>query len=204
MRDRKMPLRRRGSLLVKRAFDLVSCGGIALTVLPFFPLMAVLVKITSRGPVFFIQKRVGYKQHLFSMYKFRTMSQPEASHDPTRWTKGEEARITSMGRIYRDYGLDELPQLFCIIKGDMSVIGPRPPLPPQVEEYSDQQKQMFEMRPGVLSLAAIKGRRSLSVEKRIAYHVEYVKDWSLLLDLEILIKSTLVVLGRQDATEDLS
>lgn len=186
---------------LKRAFDIASCGLLTATLSPVLPLVALLVKLESEGPVFFVQERAGKNGRAFNIYKFRTMTRPPADHDPTRWSAADEVRITRLGGFMRDFGIDELPQLFNILRGDMSVIGPRPPLVPQAENYEPWKKRMFDMRPGVLSLAAIKGRRSLSVEDRIRYHVDYVDNWSLALDLEILVRSLFVVLGREHAAE---
>lgn len=185
----------------KRTFDVLSSTGIALCFAPFLPAIALLIKRSSPGPVFFVQERVGYAQRPFRMYKFRTMAQPPPKHDPARWGAEEETRVTPIGRLFRDYGIDELPQVMNIIKGDMSVVGPRPPLPSQAAEYSIAQKKIFDMRPGVLSLAAVRGRRSISVEKRIEYHIQYVRDWNLALDIEILWKCLFVVLKRENANE---
>lgn len=188
-------------LIIKRAFDIVSSVAVLVFTLPFMIILAYFVKQSSVGPVFFIQERVGLDEKNFRMIKFRTMS-GQPVRGATRWTKSEEARITPVGAIMRDYGLDELPQIFNIIKGDMSIIGPRPPLPQQVNTFSPFLKKMFEMRPGVLSLAAIEGRRSLPMEKRYMLHVRYVELWSLKLDLKILWQSLFVVLGRISATEE--
>lgn len=188
---------------IKRLFDVTSCLAIGGIVAPAFPLLAAAVRWQSPGPIFFVQQRAGKGGKPFKMYKFRTMHVAPASAQSLRWSKADEQRITRFGALMRDYGLDEFPQLVNILRGDMSVIGPRPPLPAQVEHYSAEQRRMFEMRPGVLSLAAIRGRRSLSPEERIAYHVEYVREWSLKLDLHILLSAAWVVLGRQDAKDAL-
>jgi len=192
---------RRLALGVKRAFDVISCTAVAAALWPLFPALALLVKATSRGPVLFVQERAGLGMRPFKLYKFRTMRVPPPGHDPTRWSPAEEERITPVGRFLRDYGLDELPQVLNILRGDMSVIGPRPPLPAQAVRYEPWKRRMFDMRPGVLSLAGIRGRRSIPMEDRIRYHVEYVERWSLALDLEILWRSLFVVLSRSDAAE---
>jgi lipopolysaccharide/colanic/teichoic acid biosynthesis glycosyltransferase len=123
---------RRLQLTVKRLFDIVLCLVVVLLGWPFLALMALVVKLSSPGPIFFVQERVGLQQNVFRLTKFRTMVE-RGSKDPlTVWTAEEEARITPVGRLLRDYGLDELPQVLNILKGDMSIVGPRPPLPAQV------------------------------------------------------------------------
>ncbi len=188
-------------LTLKRLLDIVLCLVVLLVSGPALLLIALLIKVTSPGPVFFVQERVGLGQRVYRMPKFRTMTDRPSGRSKLAWTAEDEARITPLGRTLRDYGLDELPQLYSILKGDMSIVGPRPPLPAQVESYTERQKRMFRMRPGVVSLAAVEGRRSLPVEARIDLHVRYVESWSLRLDLQILWRALFVVLGRQDAVE---
>jgi lipopolysaccharide/colanic/teichoic acid biosynthesis glycosyltransferase len=187
-------------LVIKRLFDVVVCL-IALVVgAPVYLAIAVLVKLSSPGPMIFVQDRVGLKGRVFRTYKFRTMvGAPDESS--VVWSQSDEERITRVGRFLRDYGLDELPQAVNILKGEMSIVGPRPPLPSQVESYSEHQKIMFRMRPGVFSLAAVRGRRSIPIEERVELHVRYVENWSLRLDAMILCKGLLVVLGRENASE---
>lgn len=198
-----MSTERRFSRALKRAFDVASSAAVALATAPAVPLLVAMVKYRSPGPLFFVQQRTGLDGRPFNMYKFRTMAQAPVDHDPTKWSARDEERISPFGRIMRDYGLDELPQVLNILKGDMSVIGPRPPLPAQAQRFTAEQQRMFGMRPGVLSLAAIHGRRSITPERRIQLHVEYVDRWSLGLDCKILWKSLFVVLGRENATESL-
>ena len=167
---------------------------------PFLLILTLLVKLSSSGPVFFSQERVGLNGKGFNIIKYRTMTgRPNANS--MSWSKSDEERITSVGGFMRDYGLDELPQLLNILIGDMSIIGPRPPLPKQVQLFTKEERKMFQMRSGVLSLAAVEGRRSLPMEKRYELHVKYVASWSLKLDLKILWKSLFVVLGKESATE---
>lgn len=185
---------------IKRLFDIVICGIISIIAFPLLLLIGILVKLSSPGPVFFVQKRIGKDEKPYKIIKFRTMTgQPDK--DAMRWTKSEEDRVTSIGHFMRDYGLDELPQLINILKGDMSIIGPRPPLPQQVKEFSSHFKKMFKMRPGVLCLAGIAGRRSLTMDQRYELHVQYVETWSLKLDLKILWQSLFVVLRREATSE---
>jgi len=189
---------------VKRAIDILLSSLILIFGLPLLVLLAVLVKVSSRGPVLFVQDRAGLRGRAFRILKFRTMAHRPAKQQAMTWTQDDERSITRIGRFLRDYGLDELPQLVNILKGDMSIVGPRPPLPEQAEQYTEQQRKMFGMRPGVLSLAAIRGRRSIPVEQRIGLHVWYVENWSLSLDWVILWRALFVVLGRKNASETLA
>lgn len=143
-------------------------------------------------------------EKLFRIYKFRTMVGKPSRRAGLEWTASDEARITPVGRFLRDYGLDELPQILNILRGEMSIVGPRPPLPMQVEAYTERQLKVFGMRPGVLSLAAVEGRRSLPVERRIELHICYVENWSLSMDLRIFLRAIWVVLRRKNATEVLT
>lgn len=190
-------------LAIKRLLDLLLSLAVLLLAWPVLLLIAVMVKLTSPGPVFFVQERVGLSERVYPIYKFRTMTDRPSGQSLTRWTAADEARITPIGHFLRDYGLDELPQIWNILKGDMSIIGPRPPLPAQVESYADHERVAFLMRPGVLSLAAVEGRRALPVERRIQLHVKYVEEWSIRLDLKILWQAIFVVLRRQNAIETL-
>ncbi len=187
-------------LAAKRFIDIFSSILIFSFGFPFFLLIGLLVKSTSPGPVLFVQPRVGKDEKIFHLVKFRSMI---GSPDPTltTWSKSEEARITSVGRFLRDYGLDELPQVYNIIKGDMSIVGPRPPLPDKVNSYTLEQRKIFSMRPGVLSLAAIQGRRSIPMNQRIALHMKYVENWSFKLDIHIFCHALLIVVRKKDAVE---
>jgi len=187
-------------LAIKRLFDVLVCLIVLIVGAPAYLAIALIVKLSSPGPILFVQDRVGLRGRVFPTYKFRTMvGAPDESS--VVWSQSDEERITRVGRFLRDYGLDELPQAVNILKGEMSIVGPRPPLPSQVESYSEHQKTMFRMRPGVFSLAAVRGRRSIPMEERIELHVRYVENWSLRLDAMILYKGLLVVLGRENASE---
>jgi len=187
-------------LFVKRFFDIIFCSILLIFLFPFLIILALLVKLSSPGSVLFIQERVGRNERPYAMIKFRTMT-GQPANVLKHWDKTEENRITAVGRFLRDYGLDELPQLINILKGDMSIVGPRSPLPQQVETFSPHLKKMFKMRPGVLSLAAIAGRRSLTMQQRYELHVEYVEKWSLILDAKIIWNGLFVVLRRESAAE---
>ena len=188
-------------LVLKRLLDVAASLAVLLLGLPLFVLIAILVKLSSPGPVLFIQERVGRGGRPFRLLKFRSMALPPPGYQPSGWSEAEEARVTRIGRFLRSYGLDELPQAVNILKGDMSIVGPRPPLPSAAERYSARQRKVFDVRPGVVALAAIKGRRAISMEERIELHVQYVERWSLWLDLQILIRSIGVILRREGAVE---
>lgn len=187
-------------LVIKRIFDVVMCAVILVVGFPVYAVIAVLVKLSSPGPVFFVQDRAGKDGRPFRMYKFRTMV-GKKDESILVWTQSDEDRITKVGRFLRDYGLDELPQAVNILRGDMSIVGPRPPLPLQAERYTEHQKIVFKMRPGVISLADVKGRRSIPMEERIEWHVRYVQNWSIRLDMKILWKTLFIVLRRENANE---
>lgn len=187
------------SLALKRLFDVVLSLLVTVLAAPLLLLIAIAVRLTSRGPVFFVQDRIGRRKRIYRMYKFRTMR--AVHHASAVWSAEDESAVTAIGGFLRDYGLDELPQLFNILKGDMSIIGPRPPLASQIGRYEGRMEETFTMRPGVLSLAAAEGRRAIPPEERMELHLRYVKNWSLRLDFQIFRRCVFVVLRRQNVNE---
>ncbi|NLM13955.1 MAG: sugar transferase [Epulopiscium sp.] len=181
-------------IMIKHGLDKLIAFILLVAVSPIFLIIALGIKLTSKGPVFFIQERVGKDGKDFKIYKFRTMVQ-NAEHMGTGiYTEENDPRITKIGRFLRKTSLDELPQLINILKGDMSIIGPRPTLRYQVDKYNAYQMGRLKMRPGVTGLAQVNGRNSLPWSKRIEYDIEYVNNYSLWLDLKIMIKTIKVVL----------
>lgn len=182
-------------LFIKRAFDLVVSLIllIILTVIPFMIVIPILIKLTSKGPAVFTQERVGKNGKIFKIYKFRTMRIPEDSLDENGNQLPPKERITKVGAFLRKTSLDELMQLFNVINGTMSFIGPRPTLPDQVEKYSDYHKQRHNMRPGITGWAQVHGRNNLNWSQKIEYDVEYVHKFSLWMDLKVLFKTVAVV-----------
>jgi len=175
---------------MKRFFDiLVSLFGIIL-LSPLMIVIALWIKLNSKGPVFFKQERVGKDNMLFNILKFRTMVVD--AEKSGFYTAENDSRITKPGNFLRKTSLDELPQLFNILKGEMSVIGPRPTLKYQVDEYTDFQKRRMEVRPGVTGWAQVNGRNSLSWPERIKLDVWYVDNLSFPLDMKILWKTLFV------------
>jgi exopolysaccharide biosynthesis polyprenyl glycosylphosphotransferase len=194
-------------LLLKRALDFFMAL-IALVVLsPLLLILALLVKLTSRGPILFSQTRCGLGARRFTLYKFRSMradadlirEELEALNevDGPVFKIRNDPRCTPIGRFMRKFSLDELPQLLNIIKGDMSFVGPRPPLPEEVEKYERWQRRRLRMQPGLTCLWALEGRSKLSFRRWMELDLEYIDHWSMSLDWKILLKTIpIVVLGR--------
>ncbi|WP_027631116.1 sugar transferase [Ruminiclostridium cellobioparum] len=184
-------------MVMKYLLDRVFSCILLIVLCPLFILISVLIKLDSKGPVIFIQQRVGKNQKLFNIYKFRTMIPDAVNIGNGVYTEENDPRITRIGRFLRKTSLDELPQLLNIFWGDMSFIGPRPTLEYQVKQYSDFQKKRLIMKPGVTGLAQISGRNSISWPERIKYDVQYVENWSLGLDLKIFLKTFSVIFKRE-------
>jgi exopolysaccharide biosynthesis polyprenyl glycosylphosphotransferase len=191
-------------LLVKRLFDFAAAGLGMLVLSPFFLIMAILIKTTSKGPVFFKQDRLGLSGRKFALYKFRTMrlgahdvlsdvtdlndmTKPEFREKKTHW-------ITPVGRFMRKFSVDELPQLINVFVGHMSIVGPRPTVPDEVEKYKAWQRRRFSMKPGITCLWQVNGRNNIAFEDWMKLDLEYLDNWSLWLDVKILIKTVPVVL----------
>lgn len=186
---------------IKRLLDVVIA---ALTMIFLSPLMAftaVAVKLESDGPAIFKQDRLGLNGKVFKIYKFRSMCQG-AEHTGTGVYSGaDDMRVTKVGKIIRATSIDELPQLFNILKGDMSFIGPRPPLtyhPWDISEYTKEQLHMFDVRPGITGWAQVHGRKDVEWHKRIELNCWYVDHMSLWLDLKILFTTVVKVLKNED------
>lgn len=185
----------------KRVIDIVlSVIGIIICLIPMI-ITAIAIKIDSPGPVLFKQERLGLKGKVFRIYKFRSMCQG-AEHTGTGVYSGaDDMRVTRVGKIIRATSIDELPQLFNIIKGDMSFIGPRPPLtyhPWPIEEYTEEQLHMFDARPGITGWAQVNGRKGVEWHKRIELNCWYVDNISLWLDIKILFTTFFKVLKNED------
>ncbi|NOZ64876.1 MAG: sugar transferase [Caldiserica bacterium] len=184
------------SRILKRTMDItLSLIGMIIS-LPLWIIIPISIKLDSAGPVFFVQERVGEKGRIFKMLKFRTM---RSDVHPFGYAprSPRDSRITRVGRIIRRMSLDELPQLVNVLKGDMSLVGPRPEMPFIVEKYQDWQRKRLEVKPGITGLWQIMGRKDLPLHENLEYDFYYIKNQSLLLDLIILIKTIpQVLLGR--------
>ncbi|MCF1613592.1 sugar transferase [Tetragenococcus koreensis] len=188
-------------LFIKRIFDFFGSLIGIIILLPLLLIISIIIKINSRGPVFFKQKRLGKNGKVFNIFKFRTMVTDAEKKGDGIFVKNEnDNRITSVGKILRSASLDELPQLLNVIKGDMSLIGPRPPLPYhpyEYEEYPSVQKERFKMRPGVTGLAQVKVRNSVPWDKRMTFDVEYVNNFSIWLDFKIILLTIRSILFKE-------
>ena len=185
------------NLFLKRAFDvIVSLVCIVIfTVIPVMIVVPIVIRLTSKGPALFKQTRVGKDGKLFVMYKFRTMMLEQ--YDANGVEIMSENRITKVGRFLRKTSLDELPQLFNILNGTMSIVGPRPMLDYQAPRCRGEEKLRFQMRPGMTGLAQVKGRNNIRWEERIKFDIEYVKTFTFWLDIVILVKTVLLVFKRE-------
>jgi Undecaprenyl-phosphate glucose phosphotransferase len=178
-------------VILKRAFDLSFSAAVLIFGAPVFILIALLIRLSSEGPIIFVQQRVGLNGKLFSMYKFRTMSVSSREQSDSRWTVKNDPRCTRIGRILRQTGLDELPQFFNVLMGDMSVVGPRPERPLLVQKFMQSvgnYNRRHYLKVGITGWAQVNGwRGDTSIEKRIEYDLYYVRHWTLTFDLLIVL-----------------
>jgi lipopolysaccharide/colanic/teichoic acid biosynthesis glycosyltransferase len=182
----------------KRVLD-VALGALGLVVLsPLLVLILVLVKLTSRGPVFYVYERIGKDAVPFRFIKFRTMVVGAEERGTGILTLRDDPRVTKVGRVLRRFSLDELPQLWNVLRGDMSLVGPRPGLGFQVEQYTPFQRRRLAVLPGITGWAQVNGRNAISWDERIERDVEYIERLSLFLDLRILVR-TLVAVVRSES-----
>lgn len=191
-------------LLVKRAIDLTVALAVLAVLSPLMLLTGLLVKLTSPGPVFFVQDRVGMNQRRFRLYKFRSMVadadqiKRDLAHlnenDGPAFKIQNDPRVTAVGRVIRKYSIDELPQLFNVLKGEMSLVGPRPPLPEEVEKYEWMFRRRLSVKPGITCVWQVNGRSETSFADWMRMDRDYVENWSLWLDFKILLQTVPAVL----------
>jgi lipopolysaccharide/colanic/teichoic acid biosynthesis glycosyltransferase len=209
--------RNRFGLLVKRTIDVVVSLLVLVLGFPFFLAIALLIKATSQGPVFFKQKRIGENGRSFIMYKFRTMKEgfDDSIHREftQNFIKGEcsystlddsgskiykltdDSRITGIGGFLRRVSLDELPQFINILRGEMAIVGPRPPLPYEYECYEEWHKQRVKVKPGLTGLWQVQGRSSVPFDQMVRLDIHYIENWSLMMDLKIMMWTIPVMLA---------
>ena len=188
---RYVPLTNTGNMVIKRAMDIVgSIFGIIITS-PIMLISAILVKLSSPGPVIFKQERVGLHNKPFYMYKFRSMAMQTAAEEKKGWTVRNDPRVTGIGKVLRRTSIDELPQLFNILKGDMSLVGPRPERPQFVEKFKEEIPRYMvkhQVRPGLTGWAQVNGLRGdSSIKKRIEYDIYYIENWTIGFDIKIIL-----------------
>lgn len=204
MLDLRSTLAESGSYLFqKRVFDVVCSSIFLLFTLPVTILIALAIKLSSRGPIFFVQDRVGLNGHVFRMIKFRTMKLGSREECDTRWTSANDPRRTAVGAFLRKMNLDELPQFLNVLAGDMSIVGPRPERPHFVERFLEQfdrynARHMFKV--GITGWAQVNGwRGDTSIAKRVEFDLYYLRNWSLTFDLQIIIMTFLRIFNSKNA-----
>ncbi len=199
-----MPHLSKGQLAIKRAMDFLVC----IVLLPFFAVLSVIIgvaiKLDSRGPVLYAQTRIGKDGKPFTMYKFRSMRKDaeklRKSLDALNEAEGpvfkikRDPRITRVGAVLRKTSLDELPQLINVLLGQMSLVGPRPPLPDEVEKYTDYQFGRLAVTPGITCIWQVEGRSNVSFDKWVELDLQYIRNQSLLLDVKLILRTALVVI----------
>ena len=197
-------------LAAKRLIDAVVSTVLLALLSPLFAVLSILIKLTSKGPVIFRQRRVGYNGRPFTCLKFRTMVENAEEIKKDLWSLNQmdgptfkirhDPRVTKLGRFLRRTSIDELPQLVNVLRGDMSLVGPRPPVPGEVEQYKLQDRRRLSMKPGLTCLWQVSGRNAISFEKWMELDKDYIDRWSLWLDVQILAKTIPAVLKGSGAS----
>jgi exopolysaccharide biosynthesis polyprenyl glycosylphosphotransferase len=206
--------------IVKRSFDVLVAASALLLLAPVWLVVAALIKLDSKGTIFYRQERVGMDGRVFLFLKFRTMraGADDSAHreyqrkliaggsdtnlgDEARpiYKLRDDPRVTRTGRVLRRWSLDELPQLLNVLRGDMSLVGPRPPIPYEVEAYELWHRKRLDMKPGLTGLWQVSGRNRLSFDEMVRLDLFYIENWSLLLDLKIILRTLPVMLRGDDA-----
>ncbi len=197
-------------MAIKRLFDIIASAVALLALSPLLVTVAILIKLTSSGPIFFKQKRVGLHGKPFNMLKFRSMvvnaeelkEKLQAFNEQTGpvFKIKNDPRITWIGRFIRKYSIDELPQLLNVLRGEMSVVGPRPPLPREVEKYAAWQRRRLSVRPGLTCIWQVSGRNQISFEEWMYLDMQYIDNWTLMTDLNLILRTVPVVLTGHGAS----
>ncbi len=186
--------------IVKRLMDIVISLTLIVVLLPVFVVIVIAIKLSSKGPSIFRQERAGKNGKPFIFYKFRTMKLAIDPFGPSP-KSGDDPRLTKIGKFLREYSLDELPQLFNVLKGDMSIVGPRPLYVSQIAEWNQRQKNRLLVKPGMTGLAQISGRGGLTREEKLEFDVNYVETAGFLTDIKIVLATIAQVLGRSSIYE---
>lgn len=185
---------RKNYKILKRLFDIiVSIIGISFFI-PILFLISMIIRLRLGSPIFFLQERTGLNGKLFKLIKFRTMTN---ELDTNGNLLSDNKRVTKLGLFLRDYSLDELPQLFNVLKGNMSIVGPRPLLPEYLNLYNSEQSKRHDIKPGITGWSQIKGRNSIKWEEKLKLDVWYVQNKSFFLDIKIIIVTLIMVLKKK-------
>lgn len=186
-------------MYIKRLLDIVISLMALIFLSPVLILVALMIKLDSNGPIFFIQKRLGKNMKMFNIYKFRTMVPDAVKYQKVGVeVKGDDFRITRIGKILRRFKIDELAQLINVLKGDMSIVGPRPTLPEYIDHYEEWELRRFEVRPGLTGLAQVNGNIYLDRQEKSAYDIKYIEQMSFITDLKIILKTVAIILFGED------
>jgi lipopolysaccharide/colanic/teichoic acid biosynthesis glycosyltransferase len=186
--------------ICKRGVDFFVSLLALIILLPLFIVMVVAIRLSSKGPAIFKQQRAGKDGKPFTFYKFRTMKEDVDPFGPSPKSE-KDARLTKIGRFLREYSLDELPQLLNILKGDMSIVGPRPLYLSQIKEWNERQKNRLLVKPGLTGLAQVSGRGELTQEEKLELDVKYIETLSFFADIRIMFKTVVRVFGRRGIYE---
>jgi len=183
---------------IRRVFDFFIAGVLIVLLSPLLFLIAFLIRILMGSPALFRHQRPGYKEKIFTLYKFRTMTNETDQHGQLL---PDDQRLTRLGKVVRSLSLDEMPQLFNVVVGDLSLVGPRPLLVEYLERYSPEQRRRHQVKPGITGWAQVNGRNALSWEEKFKLDVWYVDHWSLGLDLKILLMTAWKVITREGISQ---
>ena len=186
---------------MKRLFDIVLAISLISLLFPLYILVSLLIVMRMGAPILFTQSRPGYKEKIFKIYKFRTMSD---AVDKDGNLLEDDKRLLGVGKFIRSTSLDELPQLFNVLKGEMSFVGPRPLLVEYLKLYNDKQSKRHDVKPGITGWAQVNGRNSISWEQKFEYDVWYVENQSFMLDMKIIWMTFLKVLKKSDINSETS
>lgn len=189
-------------LFLKRCIDILFSLSVLLIFLPLWILVAIIIKLTSRGPILFLQDRPGKNKKIFKVYKFRTMKPGSETMIKGKEVLSDDDRVTAIGKLLRRTKIDEIPQILNILKGDMSLVGPRPERIASLEDYDDEISKRLNIRPGITGLAQVSGNIYLDLKDRYRYDVYYVKNYSFFLDIKIVVRTFLVIILGENKYKD--
>lgn len=185
-------------MLIKRIIDIVLSLIVLIVFSPIWIVVSILIKLNSKGPIFFLQDRPGYHKKIFKVYKFRTMKPGSEKMFKGKEVMKDDNRVTSIGKVLRRTKIDEIPQVLNVLKGEMSLVGPRPERISSLEDYDDEISKRLNMRPGMTGLAQVSGNIHLNLNDRYKLDVYYVENYSLNLDFKIILRTIGVVLFGED------